>query len=201
MTGAKDPLECLLREYIDNYLAHNRAAHVVAKGLAVLGIGFRPLVDHITFRTLDIDRRAKEFLAWGYQYDAKQGIVEYDSWWAKVYRKPGYPAVFIDQAFDGERGKKSLIPEWVRDFGDKVIHHAAILVDDIESAVFFLEKQGVPFSGTITGEKNTDLRQTFSVPEMIDGKAFSVLKLAERHRGYEGFLPPQADGRMESSRR
>ena len=32
----------------------------------------------------------------------------------------------------------------------------------------------------------------FTAPEMVDGQPFSVLELAERHQGYQGFLPPQA---------
>ena len=199
-TGANDPLEKLLRHYIENFIAHNRAAKVIADGMRVIGIGFRPIVDHLTFRTLDVEKRAKEFLDHGYAYDGGLGVIEYENWWAKVYRKPGYPALFLDQAFEGERGKGSLIPDWVKAFGDKVLHHIAIRVDDIEQAIFYLEKQSVPFAGKVVGDKGTDLRQIFTQPEMKNGKAFSVLELTERHRGYCGFLPPQADGLMESTR-
>jgi hypothetical protein len=88
----------------------------------------------------------------------------------------------------------------VNAFGDKVLHHIAIQVDDIENAIFFLEKQGVEFVGNIVGDRGTDLRQIFSKPETKNGKPYSVLELAERHRGYAGFLPPQAQGLMESTR-
>ena len=198
--GINDPLEAWLRHYIDDYVANNRAAKVVADGLRVIGIGFRPIVDHLTFRTLDVEKRAEEFVKYGYEYDKKLGIIEYDNWWAKVYRKPGYPTLFLDQAYKGARGKGSLIPDWVKTFSDKVIHHIAIQVDDIEKAIFYLEKQGVAFAGSIVGDKGTDLRQIFSKPERKNGKSFSVLELTERHRGYTGFLPPQADGLMESTR-
>ena len=198
--GANDPLEKLLRMYVDDFVQKNKAAHTVAAGLRVIGIGFRPIIDHITFRTLDVNKRAKDFQAYGYEYDAKLGVIEYDNWWAKVYRKAGYPVIFIDQAFEGKRGKKSLIPDWVKSFGDQTLHHIAIRVDDIEQAIFFLEKQNIQFAGKTVGEKGTDLRQIFTHPEMIGGKAFSVLELTERHRGYLGFLPPQADGLMESTR-
>ncbi len=199
-TGSNDPLEKLLQAYLLDFIANNHAARVIAEGLRVIGIGFRPMIDHLTFRTLDVEKRAKEFLALGYVYDAQLGVIEYDNWWAKVYRKPGYPALFIDQAFHGERGKKSLIPDWVKTFGDKTLHHVAVQVDEIEKAIFFLEKQGVAFAGEIVGDKVTDLRQIFTRPEMKKSKAFSVIELTERHRGYAGFLPPQADGLMESTR-
>lgn len=198
--GPNDPLEKLLRGYMDVFVANNQAARVVAMGMRVIGVGFRPIIDHITFRTFDVGKRAKEFLKYGYEYDAALGVVEYENWWAKVYRKPGYPTLFIDQAYDGPRGRGSLIPDWVETFSDKVLHHVAIQVDDIENAIFCLERQGVPFAGQIVGDRGTDLRQIFSKPEMKKGKAFSVLELTERHRGYSGFLPPQADGLMESTR-
>lgn len=200
LTGANDPLEKLIGYYIDDYLKNNRAAHVVAEGLKIIGIGFRPIVDHITFRTLNVETRAKEFLKYGYKYDSHLGVIEYENWWAKVYRKTGYPTIFIDQAYDGKRGEKSLIPDWVKTFGDKTLHHVAIMVDDIDKAIFYLEKQGVAFADKVVGGRGTDLRQIFSKAEMRQGKTFSVLELAERHRGYEGFLPPQADGLMESTR-
>lgn len=199
-SGAMDPLETLLRGYIRDFLANNHAAKILAMGLRVLGIGLRPVIDHITFRTLNVDQRAKEFLAHGYRYDRSLGVIEYENWWAKVYRKPGYPTIFIDQAYDGPRGRESLIPGWVRAFGDKVLHHVAVLVDDIESSVYYLEKQGIAFAGSIAGEKYSDLRQIFTKPEIREGKPFSVLEMAERHRGYTGFLPPQADGLMQSTR-
>lgn len=200
LTGANDPLERHLKGYIDSYIASNYAAKTLAEGLKVIGIGFRPIVDHITFRTLNVDKRAKEFLDLGYAHDKKLGVIEYDNWWAKVYRKPGYPVIFIDQAYNGKRGQASLIPDWVNAFGDQVLHHVAVSVDDIESSVFYLEKQGIAMAGNIVGVRGSDLRQIFTTPQMKQGKAFSVLELTERHRGYTGFLPPQADGLMESTR-
>ena len=196
----QDPLEVLLKTYIDDFVAHNKAAKVVADGLRVVGIGLRPVLDHVTFRTLDVEARAQEFLSRGYEYDAKLGVIEYENWWAKVYRKPGYPVIFIDQAYEGARGKGALIPGWVNQFSDKVLHHVAVLVDDIETAVFYLEKQGVRFAGRIVGDKGSELRQVFTEPELQGGKPFSVLELTERRRGYTGFLPPQAEGLMQSTR-
>jgi hypothetical protein len=37
------------------------------------------------------------------------------------------------------------------------------------------------------------------LPEQINGKPFSVLELTERHRGYQGFSPPQANSLMQST--
>ena len=199
-SGNKDPLEVLLRTYVSQFIENNRAARVLSDGLRVLGIGFRPVIDHLTFRTLDVEKRSKEFLDYGYVYDRKLGVIEYENWWAKVYRKPGYPALFLDQAYVGKRGKGSLIPEWVRSFGDNLLHHVAVQVDDIENAIYYMEKQSVEFVGTIVGDKGTDLRQIFTKPETKDAKAFTVLELTERHRSYTGFLPPQAQGLMESTR-
>lgn len=196
-----DPIEKAIRSYLEEFVAHNKAAQVVSSGLKVIGIGLRPVLDHITFRALSVEERAKEFLNFGYTYDSKLGVIEYDNWWAKVYRKPGYPAIFIDQAFNGGRGRGSLIPDWVETFGDKVPHHVTIQVDDIENAVFFLEKQGIPFVGRILGSRGTDLRQIFAKPEVSKEKEFTVLELVERHRGFTGFVPPSAPNLAEASKK
>ncbi len=198
--GKHDPLEALLRRYVDDFIQQNHAAQVLAHGLRVIGVGFWPIIDHLTFRTMDVDLRAKEFLKFGYTYDTQMGILEYNNWFAKVYRKQGYPTLFIDQAYQGARGKGSLIPEWVKAFGDKALHHVAVHIEEIEESVLFLEKQGVKFAGEIVGDRGADLRQIFTQPEMKKSKPFSVIELTERHRGFTGFSPPHANRLMESTR-
>lgn len=192
--------EAVIRRYVDAYLANNAAARLVASRLDELGTGLLPIVDHITVRTTDVDVRAVEFLDLGFAFDPHIGVLEFADWWAKVYRKPGLPAVFIDQAYDGDRGHTSVIPKWVAAFGDRVLHHVAIRVDDIERAIARLGLQGIAFSDAIVGQRGSALRQIFTRAEMRDGEPFTVLELAERHDGYDGFLPPQADGLMQSTR-
>ena len=189
-------LDDLMERMVADYIERNRAAGILKAMLDETGVGFSPVIDHVTIRTLDIDRGAEPFVKLSYTYDE---TLQYDDWYAKVYRKVGYPALFVDQAYPDERGKTSIIPGWVNAFGDKVFHHVAVRVEDIEQAVTRLKLRGVVFAGSIVGERGGHLRQIFSSPEMIDGQPFSVLELAERHRGYLGFLPPQADSLMKSS--
>jgi hypothetical protein len=189
-------LDDLLGRMVAGYLKGNRAARILREGLDVAGVGFWPVIDHLTVRTFDIDRRAQQFVDLGYVYSE---TIEFEDWYAKVYRLPGYPALFIDQAYPDDRGKSSLIPAFVQAFGDDVLHHVAVRVEDIERSIGALEARGVFFAGEIAGERGGEIRQIFSAPEMIDGRAFSVLELTERHRGYQGFSPPQADQLMKSS--
>jgi hypothetical protein len=189
-------LDGLIERMVTEYVARNRAAKILKGLLDDAGVGFFPVVDHLTLRTLYIDRRAEQFIALGYAFDE---TLQYDDWYAKVYRKVGYPALFVDQAYGGDRGKSSIIPGWVKIFGDQVFHHIAVRVEDIDKAVERLKKNGVGFAGKIVGAAGGQLRQIFSSPEMVDGQPFTVLELAERHRGYLGFLPPQADSLMKSS--
>ena len=189
-------LEHVIMEYVKKYVLRNRAAQLVDDSLTEIGLGLFPSLDHITVRTLSIDERAQEFVNYGYTYSE---TLEYDDWWAKVYRAPGCPALFIDQAYTDERGKTSIIPGWVHQFGDRTLHHIAIRVADIEIAIERLREKGVLFAGTIVGERGGELRQIFSVPEQVEGQAFSVLELAERHRGFQGFSPPQANRLMQST--
>jgi 4-hydroxyphenylpyruvate dioxygenase-like putative hemolysin len=189
-------LDGLMDKMVADYVAHNQAARVLKAMLDDSGVGLYPVVDHVTLRTTDIDRRAEQFVALGYVYEE---TLTYDDWYAKVYRQAGYPALFVDQAYPDDRGKTSIIPGWVKKFGDQVFHHVAVRVEDIEKAVRQLNKKGVVFAGKIVGAPGGQLRQIFSAPETVDGQPFSVLELAERHRGYQGFLPPQADSLMKST--
>lgn len=189
-------LDGLMARMVGEFVRHNQAAKTLQAMLDEAGVGLTPVIDHVTVRTLDIDRRAEPFIALGYAFDE---TLEYDDWYAKVYRKPGYPALFVDQAYGGDRGRTSIIPGWVQHFGDRVFHHIAVRVEDIDTAVRQLKQKGIVFAGNIVGARGDSLRQIFSSPEMVEGHPFSVLELAERHRGYMGFLPPQADSLMKST--
>ena len=189
-------LDGLIERMIAAYVSGNRAANVLRVLLDEAGVGFYPVADHLTLRTLDIDRRAEEFTRLGYGYSE---TIEYEDWYAKVYRKIGYPALFVDQAYSDERGRTSIIPGWVNTFGDQVFHHVAVRVENIELAMERLKAKGVVFTGKIVGARGGQLRQIFTTPELVDGQPFSVLELAERHRGYQGFSPPQADSLMKST--
>lgn len=189
-------LEAVFDRLLADYVAKNLAAQLLKARLDEVGVGFKSVVDHITIRTQDIDRRAEEFIRLGYRYDE---TLEYDDWFAKVYRAPGYPALFVDQAYPGRRGATSIIPRWVAKFGDETLHHVAVRVDDIERAIRRLKAQGVIFAGQVVGEKGGVLRQIFTAPEEVDGEPFTVLELTERHHGFQGFSPPHADGLMKST--
>ena len=189
-------LEELVNALVKDYVSRNQAARIMRDGLVEAGVGLFPVLDHITVRTLAIDTRAEEFVRYGYTYSE---TLHYQDWWAKVYRAPGYPALFIDQAYEGQRGESSIIPHWVEMFGDQTLHHIAIRVEDIEASIQTLKRKGVQFAGDIVGESGGDLRQIFSVPEKVNHEPFSVLELTERHHGYQGFSPPQANNLMQST--
>ncbi len=81
-------LDALIARMIEDYVSRNRAAKVLRQSLDEAGVGFYPVADHLTLRTLNIDRRAEEFTRLGYGYSE---TIEYEDWYAKVYRKVGYP--------------------------------------------------------------------------------------------------------------
>jgi 4-hydroxyphenylpyruvate dioxygenase-like putative hemolysin len=191
-------LDAIITKMTNEYIAKNRAARIVSDLLDEVGVGFSPVIDHLTIRTNDIDARAREFVTLGYAFSE---TLHFDDWYAKVYRCTGYPALFVDQAYPDERGKTSIIPAWVRQFGDRIFHHLAIRVQDIEAAIARLKARGIVFAGDIVGSRGGNLRQIFTAPELVDGHPFSVLELAERHEGYQGFSPPQADSLMRATAR
>ena len=189
-------LDALIEPMVAQYVSKNRAAQAIKVDLDSIAVGLLPVIDHLTIRTDDIDRRAREFVDLGYAYHE---TIEYSDWYAKVYRAPGYPALFVDQAYADNRGTTSVIPRWVAKFGDGVFHHVAVRVEDIEKSIARLKIKGVRFAGEIVGAPGSALRQIFTVPESVEGEPFSVLELTERHAGYQGFSPPQADGLMRST--
>lgn len=192
--AASDPLEQLLRCYLDEFITHNKAARVVASGLRVVGVGLWPLVDHLTFRAVDIAKRAGEFCSQGYHEDKTIGMLEGHDWWGKVFRKTGYPSLLIEQPFAGKRGEKSVVLEWIHQFGDKQPHHLAIRVDNLTQAMYFMEKQGIPFSYQSSATQHSaDFKRVFTEPSRRDGKSYSMLELIERHRGFAGFAHPLLD--------
>jgi len=188
--------EPLIQELLKQYFEQNEAARVYLN-VAKEG-GWSAVIDHITIRCHHVDQKAQEFLKIGYAY--QEELIEYpdQGWWAKVYRKKDYPALFVDQAYEDERGKSSILPQWVDTFGDHVLHHIAVRVTDIEKAIEAMKAHKVQFAGQIVGKRGTRLRQIFSAAEVQQGKAYSVLELTERNN-YEGFVPEQADSLMQSS--
>ncbi len=183
-------IEAVIRGYVERYIAGNRCASIIAESLDAIGVGIRPVLDHISIRTLDVQERAREFEAMGFAYDDRLGVLERDEWWAKVYRKPGFPAIYIDQAFTDTRGALSPIPRWVERFTDGQVHHLAVNVDRLEHAIERFQDLGVGFIGQIIGEPGSGFRQIYTEPEIVDGEAFTALELVERRWGYAGFLSP-----------
>ena len=116
-------LDALLERMVADYVRHNSAASILKSLLDQAGVGLHPVIDHVTLRTLDIDQRAREYVALGYVYSE---TLEYNDWFAKVYRKVGYPALFVDQGYAGERGQTSNIRRWLRQCGDGIFHHVAV---------------------------------------------------------------------------
>jgi hypothetical protein len=192
----KEYSEPIIIQLIEQYFRKNEAANLYLLLLQEQRIPL--IIDHATIRCLNVDQRAKEFTQMGYVY--KNEMIEFpeQGWWAKVYRKENHPALFIDQDYTDTKGPHSPITPWVKNFGDKVLHHIAVLVKNIDQTKKAMELKGVEFSGNIIGAPGTRLRQIFTSAEVRNGSPFTVLELTERNH-YEGFYPEQADGLMKSS--
>jgi hypothetical protein len=115
-------------------------------------------------------------------------------WNARVYSLPGYPAVI----FFAPLQHRGCVEKWLHAFGDEIPHHVAVKADNLENAVFYLEKQGIPFAGNIVGNKEAKLRQVFTAPEVKNDRLYTALELTERHGGYEGFIAEQMQDLMKT---
>lgn len=188
MDITKKHVAAVINNYLTTFVESNRAAQVVRERLSSAGVGLRPVIDHMSFRTKQVHERAREFEALGFAADDTIGVVERDEFWYKVYRKPGFPAVLIQQAHEDARGAHSPIPAWVERFTDGQLHHVAIEVDRLEHAVTTLRAAGISFIGRIVGDTDSEFRHIYVEPELLDGEPSTVLELVERHWGYTGFL-------------
>lgn len=98
---------------------------------------------------------------------------------------------------------------WLLAFGRKVNHFTAA-VPDVEVWQARLADAGVPMKGAIEGAPGSDLRQTAtragSLTIALAGGGvrtwpYAYLEIAERHRGFDGFLGAQARQLFDMTRR
>ncbi len=185
-SGCKDSamLEQALKQYAADLTAENTAAQVVTRGLSLVGIGIRPVLDHFIFRTVHLKERTREFLGLGYERDLTAKVLEHRGHGVEVLRRGCAPAILVEHPHE----KAGL--EWVAHFGDKKPYAMAFRVDDIEDAVFRLEKQAVAFLRPPAGKHGEILREMAATPDMKDGKPASYLLLVERHAGDQRFYSP-----------
>ena len=177
-------LEQVLKQYVSDLVVENSAIRVVVRGLSLIGIGVRPVVDHFIFRTVHIKERAREFLELGYERDLTAKVLEHKGHGVEVFRGGCAPVILIEHPHE----KSGL--DWVAHFGDKKPYALALRVEDIDEAAFRLEKQAVGFLRPPAGKHGENLREITSLPEVKDGKSTHHLILVERHAGDQRFYSP-----------
>ena len=184
--GCKDPalLEQILKQYAAGLALENTAARVVTRGLSLVGIGIRPILDHFIFRTVHLKERTSEFLELGYERDPAAKVLDHKGHGVEALRRGRAPAILVEHPHE----KAGL--DWVAHFGDKKPYAMALRVDDIEEAVFRLEKQAVGFIRPPAGKHGETLREIAALPEIKDGKNAHHLILVERHEGDQRFYSP-----------
>ena len=182
----KEPalLEQVLKQYAANLAVENSAARVVTRGLSLVGIGVRPVLDHFVFRTVHLKERTREFLDLGYERDHTAKVLEPRGHGVEVLRRGCAPPILVEHPHE----KAGL--EWVAHFGDQKPYAMALRVDDLEDAVFHLEKQAVAFLRPPAGKHGEVLREIAAVPDMKDSRPASYLVLVERHAGDARFYSP-----------
>ncbi|MFH0985007.1 MAG: hypothetical protein V1882_05665 [Candidatus Omnitrophota bacterium] len=185
-SDCKDPafLEQALKQYVSDLTQENSTARVVARGLSLVGVGIRPLLDHFIFRTIHLKDRTQEFLEMGYERDLTAKILEHKGHSVEVFRKGCAPAILVEHPHE----KSGL--DWIAHFGDKKPYAMAIRVEDVEEAAFHLEKQCVGFLRPVAGKHGDTLREIAALPGVKDGRNAHHLILVERHAGDARFYSP-----------
>ena len=177
-------LEQVLKQYVTGLAEENSAVRVILRGLSLVGIGIRPILDHLIFRTVHLKERAREFLDLGYEKDPAAKVLNHKGHGVEVLRRGCAPVILIEHPHE----KTGL--EWVEHFGDTKPYAMAVRVDDIEEATFRLEKQAVGFIRPPAGKHGETLREIAALPEVRDGKNAHYLVLVERHAGDPRFYSP-----------
>lgn len=177
-------LEQILKQYAEGLVLENAAVRVVTRGLSLVGIGLRPVLDHFIFRTVHLKKRSNEFLELGYERDLAAKVLEHKGHGVEVFRRGDAPAILLEHPHE----RSGL--EWIAHFGDKKPYAMALCVEDIEEASFRLEKQSVGFIRPPAGKHGENLREIAALPEVKDGKNAHHLILVERHAGNRRFYSP-----------
>ena len=177
-------LEKIIKKYIDDFSMVNHAAKVILRGLSLIGVGARPLVDHFVFRTLNPKERIEEFRSLGYTLDPSAKFFSEKKPHIEVYRCRCLPAILLEEAHG------AVARDWVKTFGDAAPYIMAMRVDDLEDAELHLEKQGVGFLRPSAGKTGEELREIASFLTCREGKTVNALVLVERHAGNMNYYAP-----------
>ena len=83
-----------------DYLKSNISASKVVEHIKQAGVSWFQLVDHVTFRTYNVENKANDIQGFGYK---KVETLEFQNWWGNIYYVKGSPLIFIDQSYEGEK--------------------------------------------------------------------------------------------------
>jgi hypothetical protein len=82
-------------DFISHFLSKNEATFYIANELSNFAVGLMQLIYHCILCTLDVVKRAGNLLSIGFFHDHVLITLKFYNWWAKVYRKPGYPSLYV----------------------------------------------------------------------------------------------------------
>lgn len=182
-----DPLKDKLLKTISFFVADNEAARVISQGLRVVGIGILPALDYLCFLTKSHAACIEPYLSLGYsENQSKQLDIRTSEGHAKVYDCAGYPSIVVVES-STVKEQTPFISAWVDKFDHALPFMLTLHVENIENAVFYLEKQGVAFPKSISGGRGEIVREAIAIAKVKEDQVFSAVKLIERHCGYSGY--------------
>lgn len=179
--SSQDPLKEMLQSALTAFVSQNHAARVVSQGLKLVGTGMLPVIDYLCFLTDRGEASIQSFLDHGYRRGSAEVSVSEGE--GQVYFKEGYPAIVLVTS----SGSESFVKAWTEKHPDSQVFMLGVKVENIENAVFYLEKQGVPFAGFITGQRGDVFRFAVSSSEAAETPLPGALVLVERLQAYAGY--------------
>jgi hypothetical protein len=153
-------------------------------------------------RALELSPRAREILARLPPDDPPPRDPDALADWFRA------PATTVPEAELLELERESQYGAWLLLFGREVNHFTAA-VDDVEGWARRMAEAGVPMKGEIEGEPGAGLRQTATKATLRRVRTeggerewpYAYLEIAQRNRGFDGFVTQQARQLFEMTRR
>lgn len=173
-----------INAYLKEFRAHYPVADAFLKSLSLVGVGVWPVADHLLFRVYDGAPKTEELLALGYKLKSKKVAHESRGSLITAYAQVSFPDILIETPSKKGVGEAS---QWIEKNNQQELAGLAIRVEEIESAVYFLEKQGVKFHYPIHGKTPEALRWIKMSISENDGASDSAFFLLERRGAWDHY--------------
>jgi len=173
-----------INSYLEEFKSRYPVVEVFFKSLALVGVGIWPVVDHLLFRVYDGTEKTEELLSLGYVLKSKKVAHESRGSLITSYAQISFPDVLVETPAKKGVGDAA---NWIDKNSESELAGMAIRVEEIEKAVYFLEKQNIKFYYPIHGARSETLRWIKMVLKEAGDQSDSAFFLLERRGAWDRY--------------